>query len=403
MGLADPGAGAGDLGWPLVHRPVRMFADEGHIGRTETRLLGELSPGCRQRTLVALQPALWELPLARDIHAFERQHVTVGASDHDDDPSPEVATAHGGTLLAGGRRVRPDVVPWRLHAGSMTAARDSPHRCAIAPTTVISVPDPLRIAKDTFLVRPLARPLGSSTGIHLSSLVILGREPVLVDTSAALAGDLWREQVFALVEPEDVRWIFLSHDHHDHIGNLPDVMERCPNATVVTSWLGDRRMAGHLDIAPDRQHWINDGEQFDIGDRHLVAVRPPVFDSPETRGVYDPATGVYWASDAFGTPVTDTVDHVGDLPADVWAECSDRFALLLSPWLAIAAPEPFGRWVDRVAALSPHVIVGAHGPMISGPAISTALARLRGLPGSEQPVCPGQPALEEVIELLAAP
>lgn len=284
----------------------------------------------------------------------------------------------------------------------MAPTRDSGHCRVVDPPTVISSPDPLRIAPDTFLIRPLAMPVGSSTGIHLSSLVILGREPVLVDTSAALAHDVWCEQVFALVEPEDVRWIFLSHDHHDHIGNLPTVMDRCPNAIVVTSWLGDRRMAGHVDVAPDRQRWFNDGEQLDVGDRRLVAVRPPIFDAPETRGVYDPATGVYWASDAFGATVPEAVDHVGDLPSEVWADCSDRFSLLLSPWLGIVAPAPFDRWVDRVADLRPTVIVGAHRPMMSGDAIDTALARLRRLPGSEQPVCPGQPALDEVIALLAA-
>jgi glyoxylase-like metal-dependent hydrolase (beta-lactamase superfamily II) len=27
--------------------------------------------------------------------------------------------------------------------------------------------------------------------------------------------------VFSLVDPEDVRWIFLSHDDGDHIGGSP--------------------------------------------------------------------------------------------------------------------------------------------------------------------------------------
>ena len=56
-------------------------------------------------------------------------------------------------------------------------------------------------------------------------------------------------------------------------------------------------------MPPTRQRWVDDGESFDVGDRMLQAVRPPVFDSPTTRGLFDPTTGVYWASDGFATPM----------------------------------------------------------------------------------------------------
>ena len=63
---------------------------------------------------------------------------------------------------------------------------------------------------------------------------------------------------------------------------------------------------------------VNDGESFSAGDRTLTAVIPPTFDSPTTRGLYDSSTGVYWAVDSMGTPVTAEVTDVGDLDADFW-------------------------------------------------------------------------------------
>ena len=101
----------------------------------------------------------------------------------------------------------------------------------------ITFPDPLRIAEGTYLIRPLAQPPGAPVAIHVNSMVIQGAEPVIVDTCAALVRAQWAEQVFSLVEPEDVRWIFLSHDDTDHTGNLEMTMAMCPNATLVTSWL----------------------------------------------------------------------------------------------------------------------------------------------------------------------
>ena len=65
-----------------------------------------------------------------------------------------------------------------------------------------------------------------------------------------------------------------------------------------------------FDFPLDRCRWVMDGESLDVGDRTLHALRPPVFDSPTTRGLYDPTTGVYWAVDTFATPLPDP--HMGD-------------------------------------------------------------------------------------------
>jgi hypothetical protein len=45
----------------------------------------------------------------------------------------------------------------------------------------------------------------------------------------------------------------------------------------------------------DRVRWVRDGESFQAGDRTLVAVCPPFFDNPTTRGLLDTTTRVYWS------------------------------------------------------------------------------------------------------------
>ena len=45
----------------------------------------------------------------------------------------------------------------------------------------------------------------------------------------------------------------------------------------------------------------------------LHAVRPPVYDSPTTRGLFDPTTGVYWTSDSFATPMLTPVRDVDEI------------------------------------------------------------------------------------------
>ncbi|WP_410961846.1 hypothetical protein, partial [Salmonella sp. SAL4359] len=80
------------------------------------------------------------------------------------------------------------------------------------------------------------------------------------------------------------------------------------------------RMGATLEVPPTRWRWISDGESCDVGDRTLHAVRPPIIDSPTTRGLFDPTTGVYWSSDSFATPMPTPVHDVDELDADFWQQ-----------------------------------------------------------------------------------
>jgi glyoxylase-like metal-dependent hydrolase (beta-lactamase superfamily II) len=103
-------------------------------------------------------------------------------------------------------------------------------------------PPPYRIAAETWLI-PNFAPAGDGLYLPVNSMVIRGREPVIVDTGAPVHRKAWLEKVFSVVEPEDVRWIFLSHDDGDHTGGLLDVLERAPQATLVTNFFSVERLA----------------------------------------------------------------------------------------------------------------------------------------------------------------
>ena len=55
----------------------------------------------------------------------------------------------------------------------------------------------------------------------------------------------------------------------------------------MTTAFSIERLAADYRIPLDRCLWINDGDNFTAGDRTLMAVRPPIFDGPTTRGLLD--------------------------------------------------------------------------------------------------------------------
>ena len=275
---------------------------------------------------------------------------------------------------------------------------------SFAPLAPPSYVAPSKIAADTWIIHQVQPALGQPLFVYFNSMVILGAEPVIIDTGTPANRERWLEDAFSLVDPKDVRWVFLSHDDVDHSGNLDEVMTACPNATLVCNWAMVERNTNWFDFPLGRCRWVMDGELLDIGDRELLAVRPPVFDSPTTRGLFDPATGVYWAVDTFATPLPDPHLGVGDLDPDFWREALALFAFgAVSPWLSMVDQDKYGRSVDRVQSLDITTVACCHSPVIEGSLIERAFAHVRQFPALDPPPLPDQSVLDQVIAATSQP
>jgi hypothetical protein len=271
----------------------------------------------------------------------------------------------------------------------------------VAPTIDIS---PTRIAPDTFVIHQVQPALGQPLFVYLNSMVILAKEPVIVDTGTPANREKWLKDAFSLVEPEDVRWVFLSHDDVDHAGNLDEVMTACPNATLVCNWAMVERHTNCFDFPLDRCRWVMHEESFNVGDRTLHAVRPPLYDSPTTRGLFDPTTGVYWAADTFATPLPAPETPVAELDPEFWDFGMTLFAYgALCPWLSLLDVDKFGRYVDTIEGLDIKTVAGCHTPAIEGPFIKRAFDHVRRLPAIEPPPLPDQSILDQIIAATSQP
>jgi flavorubredoxin len=261
----------------------------------------------------------------------------------------------------------------------------------------IHVP-PTKVAKDTYVIHQVQEALGEPLFVYLNSMVILGREPVIVDTGTPGNRTQWLEDAFSLVEPDDVQWVYLSHDDVDHSGNLDEVMDRCPNAKLVCNWAMVERHSNCFNFPLERCRWVMHEESFDVGDRTLHAVRPPVYDSPTTRGLFDPSTGVYWAVDTFATPLPDPKLTIADLDPEFWRFGITMFAHgAVSPWLGLVDHDKYGRYVDSVQGLDITTIAACHSPVIEGSLIEQAFSIVRDLPLVDAPPLPNQSILDEII------
>ena len=263
--------------------------------------------------------------------------------------------------------------------------------------------EPTRIAPETFIIHNQEGEGHAPVIVPLNSLVIRGKEPVVVDPGFAHSREEFLADVFSVVEPEDIRWVYISHDDVDHTGNLNALMEAAPNATAIINWFMTERMGGTLRVSPLRQRWVGDGEVVDVGDRKLLTIRPPIFDSPTTRGLFDTTTGVYWSSDSFATPMETVVRSVTEIDAGYWHEGMPLFNRWVSPWLELVDDAKFQKTVDRIEQLQASVIAGCHTPAIPRSHVAAALEATRRSPQATVLPQPDQDVLDQIqLAMMAA-
>jgi flavorubredoxin len=85
------------------------------------------------------------------------------------------------------------------------------------------------------LVHEVQHALGQPISVFINSAVIDGDESLLIDTGSLLNCQAWLKDAFHLVDPERIKWVFVSHEDADHVGNLDQVMEACRDANLVRS------------------------------------------------------------------------------------------------------------------------------------------------------------------------
>ncbi len=236
--------------------------------------------------------------------------------------------------------------------------------------------------------------------LPVNAFVLHSAQPVVVDTGLSLPERGFMDALGSVIDPKDVRWIWLTHPDRDHTGALFELLEAAPKARVVTTFLSVGIMSTERPLPMDRLYLINPGQRLDVGDRTLTAFRPPLFDSPATVGFFDPRSRTCVASDCFGAPMASSDlaagSDVRDVPADDLRSAQLLWATVDSPWVHVADREAYMKTVDPLRAMDPEVILSSHLPSVVEDT-SACLDMLAVAPLADPWVGPDQRALEEML------
>jgi flavorubredoxin len=238
--------------------------------------------------------------------------------------------------------------------------------------------------------------------VPINAFVIKGSEPILVETGAAIESADFMRALQSVIDPGDLRWIWLSHTDFDHIGSLHRLLAENPALRVVTTFLGMGIMSLTAPLPLDRVRFVNPGESVTLGNRTLTALRPPVFDNPCTTGFYEAASGVLFSADCFGALLQSVPQTAADLSEQDMRDGQILWATIDSPWLRKVDKAAFARELDDVRKLAPSLVLSNHLPPAPGRLLDRFLRNLAAAPDAQPFVGPNQGAFEQMLQQMTA-
>jgi flavorubredoxin len=257
---------------------------------------------------------------------------------------------------------------------------------------------------DTYKVAPDIEVLTSNFPIPgfglvpINAFVIKGTEPILVDTGAVVHSQDFMPALRRVIDPADLKWLWLTHTDFDHIGSLNQLLTENPKLRVITTFLGVGIMSLASPLPMDRVYLLNPGEKITVGDRTLTGVRPPAFDNPSTTGFYDDKSGVFFSSDCFGALLSSVPQSAADLSDADLRDGQVFWATVDSPWLHKTDPSAFAKELDSIRKMEPKMVLSSHLPPAPGNMTGKLLASLAAAPTAQPFVGPNQAALEQMLK-----
>jgi len=260
---------------------------------------------------------------------------------------------------------------------------------------------PTYLAKDDTYVLPSFLPVTDVPvpgfgKLMVNSYLIKAKEPILIDAGMPIVKEDFLKALWFLVDPEDLKWIFLSHDDGDHTGAMMKIIQAAPQDRLVTQFVRLARLETAYQIpigrlisgTPATLSLTETGSSLS-GD-HRSSIPTPLQPTSTQRPMR-------FCADSFGAIISDVAELATDIPDSAFYEDFSIFNRRNHPWFALVDQSKFEATVESIRRLEPDIIAGCHAPLAKGPGVEAHLQAMANLPAQGPLDLPDQAALDGTL------
>lgn len=198
-------------------------------------------------------------------------------------------------------------------------------------------------------------------GTSYNSYLVKGSEKTaLIDTMYPPKA---KEYLKRLAENQigKIDYIIANHGEQDHTGSIPALLEKYPNAIVVTNPKCAENIKSMLHVAEDKIRVIADGEELSLGNKTLKFIFAPGVHWPDTMFTYIKEDNVLCTCDFLGAHYT--FNDVFAVECDALMKSAKRYyAEIMMPFRMMSE-----RYTKMVKEMNVDMILPSHGPVHTNP------------------------------------
>ncbi len=198
-------------------------------------------------------------------------------------------------------------------------------------------------------------------GTSYNSYLIKGSEKVaLIDTVDDTKAD---ELLENLKDVEKLDYIISNHAEQDHSGSIKVVLEKYPEAKVLTGAYCKSMLIDLHHIEEEKFQLIAENEEISLGDKTLKFIFTPWVHWPETMSTYLIEDKILFSCDFFGSHLASENLIVKD-ESKTLKDAKIYYAEIMMPFREIIK-----RNIEKVEELEIEIIAPSHGPIYTNPSL----------------------------------
>jgi len=160
---------------------------------------------------------------------------------------------------------------------------------------------------------------------------------------------------------EKIDYIISNHAEQDHSGSIPHLLEKFPEAEVLSSKKAKPMLLDLLDLDSDQIRVVEDGETVDLGGRTLEFIDTPWVHWPETMSTYLQEENILFPCDFFGSHLA-TSDLFVEDHSGVYKAAKRYYAEIMMPFRMIIKKN-----LAKLEDYEIDMIAPSHGPIYDNP------------------------------------
>ena len=201
-------------------------------------------------------------------------------------------------------------------------------------------------------------PLPDGTSYN-AYLVKGSSKTVLIDSVDPPMSDVLMAQLQGI---DKLDYVISHHAEQDHSGTIPLVLEKFPDAKLISSPKAKGMLMDLLRIPDEAFMTVEDGEPLSLGDKTLKFIHTPWVHWPETMVTYLVEDKILFSCDFFGSHIATSDLYVRD-QGRVYEAAKRYFAEIMMPFRSVIEKN-----IEKLKAYDIQMIAPSHGQIYDRPA-----------------------------------